>query len=186
MTDVINIPWAHQPAMVKALFKTDLPGGEPSALLHAAVGISGEVAELLDCASHGHMIEELGDAEFYLTALKQQVSYSVPAATYLGDSMSANEIFHGLTCVAGTILDLAKKHWAYNKPLDLSLMEREIGAFEAYVVALYHLFNIDREQVLRSNMAKLAVRYSSGSYSDAQAQVRADKPEEGGVAHHGV
>lgn len=179
MNDAIIVPWANQPAMVKALFKTDLPGGEPSAILHAAVGISGEVAEFLDSTSLTHMTEELGDIEFYLTALKQQSACSVIAARHLSNlDMSVNEIFHGLTSVAGAILDLAKKHWAYNKPLDRERLVREISAFEAYLSNLYHLFGISREDILSGNMTKLALRYSSGAYSDAEAQARADKPEE--------
>lgn len=175
---LINIPWPNQSSMVLALFKTDLPGGAPSALLHAAVGISGEVAELIDANSHGHMVEELGDTEFYFEALMQQTNYRVdvlPGA----NMMSLNEIFHGLVVVSGTILDLTKKHWAYNKPLDLEKLEREIDAFKVYIDALYFLLNVDRTYVIRANMVKLATRYASGSYSDAEAQDRADKVEEG-------
>lgn len=55
---------------------------KPSTLLHAAVGVAGESGELLDIVkkhwAYGkeldreHLIEELGDIEFYLEALRQQ------------------------------------------------------------------------------------------------------------------
>ena len=41
--------------------------------------------------------------------------------------------------------------------------------------ALRQSYDITREQTIRANIAKLGVRYSSGTYSDKQAQERADK-----------
>jgi len=67
--------------MVLALFKTR--GFDPKAesLLHAAIGVSGEAGELLDAIKKHwaynkpldtlHIVEELGDLEFYLEALRQ-------------------------------------------------------------------------------------------------------------------
>jgi NTP pyrophosphatase (non-canonical NTP hydrolase) len=77
--------------LVKSLFK---PGREIVAqinpveadLIHAIMGVSGETGELLDAIKKSviykkpldvqHVIEELGDIEFYLEALRQTLSIS--------------------------------------------------------------------------------------------------------------
>jgi NTP pyrophosphatase (non-canonical NTP hydrolase) len=63
-------------------FKKDL-GGWVQGLLHAAVGISGEAGELLDAIKKtwvyekpldiANVIEELGDLEFYMEAMRAQL-----------------------------------------------------------------------------------------------------------------
>lgn len=74
------------PAMVQALaksgdsIKNELTG-EQAHLLHMAIGISGESGELLDAIKKHtiyqkdldltHVIEELGDLEFYMEGLRQ-------------------------------------------------------------------------------------------------------------------
>ena len=55
-------------------------------LLHAAVGISGEAGELLDAVKKhwvyekpldfGNVVEELGDLEFYMAAMRQVIGMS--------------------------------------------------------------------------------------------------------------
>jgi hypothetical protein len=63
----------------------------------------------------------------------------------------------------------------YGKPLDRGNVLEELGDLEFYMEGLRQGIQATREEVLRHNMAKLSKRYSSGSYSDAQAQERADK-----------
>lgn len=73
----------HYPDMVQSLFKTTGMDQKAEAMLHAAVGIAGEAGELLDAIkkvwAYGKpldmegVVEELGDLEFYLEALRQQI-----------------------------------------------------------------------------------------------------------------
>lgn len=66
--------------MVREKFKPDTPNMQ---LIHAAMGISGEAGELVDCIKkhviYGqemdmhNLIEELGDVEFYLEAMRQRI-----------------------------------------------------------------------------------------------------------------
>lgn len=84
----------------------------------------------------------------------------------------------------GEILDVVKKAAMYDKDwhaeneegvtLLLHLME-ELGDFRFYYQKLLNMLGVTDTQVQDFNMAKLAVRYASGTYSDAQAQARADK-----------
>lgn len=81
----------------------------------------------------------------------------------------------GVAGEAGEVLDLIKKTWAYNKDLDIEKLVEELGDLEFYLEALRQDLGISRKGVLTANQAKLAKRYSSGTYSDASAIARADK-----------
>ena len=74
------------PDMVKTLFKTKGFNADADGMLHAAVGVAGEAGELLDAVKkvwaygkvldYENAIEELGDLEFYMEALRQQIGVS--------------------------------------------------------------------------------------------------------------
>lgn len=75
----------------------------------------------------------------------------------------------------GELLDAFKKHCVYNKPLDLNNVIEELGDLEFFMEGIRAACGITREQTLAGNMDKLGVRYSSGTFSDQEAQDRADK-----------
>ena len=81
----------------------------------------------------------------------------------------------GIAGESGEVLDAIKKHYFYNKPLDLENVIEELGDIEFYLQAMRMCLGLDRKDILIANMVKLSKRYGSGSYSDAQAQARADK-----------
>lgn len=81
----------------------------------------------------------------------------------------------GIAGESGEVLDAIKKHYFYNKPLDLENVIEELGDIEFYLQAMRMCLSLDRKDILIANMVKLSKRYGSGSYSDAQAQARADK-----------
>lgn len=80
----------------------------------------------------------------------------------------------GVSTEAGELLDAAKKHVIYGKPLDRPNVIEELGDIEFYMESLRQGLGISREEVLAHNVAKLSVRYGGG-YSDAAARARADK-----------
>jgi NTP pyrophosphatase (non-canonical NTP hydrolase) len=63
-----------------------LVGSRENGIMHAAAGIAGEGGEVLDCAkkhwaygqelNRENMIEELGDLEFYMEAMRQLIEVS--------------------------------------------------------------------------------------------------------------
>lgn len=83
----------------------------------------------------------------------------------------------GVCGEAGELLDAVKKHVIYNKPINLENIIEELGDIEFYMEQLRRNTGvlITREHTLKENYAKLSKRYPSGSYSDTQAQARADK-----------
>ena len=80
----------------------------------------------------------------------------------------------GVSGESGELLDLIKKVVVYNKPIDRDKVIKELGDIEFYLEGFRQRFEVSRDEVLAVNHAKLSERYSSGSYSDAQAITRAD------------
>ena len=84
----------------------------------------------------------------------------------------------GINGESGELLDAIKKHVIYRKPLDIDNVIEELGDLEFYLEGLRQGLNITREEVLEGNIIKLQKRYAAGSYSDTQANERADKENE--------
>lgn len=84
----------------------------------------------------------------------------------------------GISGEAGELLDAVKKAAIYCKQIDLNNVIEELGDLEFYMEGLRQGLGITREQCLTANIAKLSKRFGAGTYSDAQAQARADKEGE--------
>lgn len=83
----------------------------------------------------------------------------------------------GISGEAGELLDAIKKAVIYNKPLDIENVIEELGDLEFYLEGLRQGLGITREEILANNIRKLGVRYKNLTYSDQQAQERADKTD---------
>lgn len=81
----------------------------------------------------------------------------------------------GIAGEAGELLDAIKKVAIYGKDIDLENVIEELGDLEFYMTGLRDQLGITRDETLEATIEKLNVRYSSGSYSNEQAQQRADK-----------
>lgn len=81
----------------------------------------------------------------------------------------------GIASEAGEILDSCKKCFVYNQKPNIENIIEELGDLEFYMEQLRQIFSISRENTLKANMDKLAVRYKDYQYSDIQAKERNDK-----------
>ena len=81
----------------------------------------------------------------------------------------------GIGGEAGEIEDVIKKHVIYQKPLDVENVKEELGDLLFYMSNLMQSVGLSFKDVLQHNIDKLSIRYSSGKYSNTQAQERADK-----------
>lgn len=88
-------------------------------------------------------------------------------------------LWHMASCIcgeAGELFDAVKKPAIYSKgSIDMDNVIEELGDLEFYMAGLRMALGITRAETLRANMAKLGKRYASGTYSNEQAQARADK-----------
>ena len=157
---------------------------EKMELLHAAVGVTGELEELvqgIDNSDRENVIEELGDLTYYLTVMKQN-----PLIT--ADVTIGGDPSEGLPKGNDhTLLDIVKKVVIYNNSKEETLKKLN-DEFLACVNSLNYLtralekeFSFTFEEAKQANQNKLAGkggRYEKG-YSDAAAAARADKNREG-------
>lgn len=168
-------------------------------LLHMAIGIAGEYFEISQGLVGTHemlvagqvdengnpdisnVIEELGDASFFLEGIAQELNLNVEElkAGYI-DADSAGPLT--LLNAVESILDTVKKHVIYNKPLtdeNLATVGANVGAAQASIENLASSLDVSMEDILEANMQKLlkggTARYKTGTYTDDQAQDRADK-----------
>lgn len=184
--------------MVKVLAKSgetiaDELTGENAHLLHMAVGISGEAAELLAAfetpAETGapidmeNVLEELGDLEFYIEGLRQGlgVTRKTIRDTFPSVMLTPNGDYDSgwfavkISIRSGEILDLIKKVVVYQKDVELDKIVKELSSLETVLDALRDSCDITYEECLEANIAKLGKRYEGFKYSDSAAQTRADK-----------
>lgn len=164
--------------MVKDLFKVDLPGRE-APLLHACVGIAGEVGELSYATSYTNLLEECGDIEFYVEAAWQQLDPEAQLARRKQAwPLENGAVLHCFVAYSSKLLDLVKKSWIYGRDLATVPIVAQLNAVEDVLLGYYQLIGTDRSTVRHSNMVKLAGktgRYANGKYSDSAALARADK-----------
>ena len=163
--------------------------------LHMAVGVAGECGEIQDAIGfpidRENVVEELGDAEFYMEGVRQ--GYGINRADTLPDAESPgannrtsleylNDCASSLNIAGCELLDKVKKHVIYNKEPDIEHIKQYLRKLEFYMAALRVYFKMSREDILAHNIDKLIKgkdgkppRYHGGQYSDEAAQTRADK-----------
>lgn len=81
----------------------------------------------------------------------------------------------GVCGEVGELLDAIKKAVIYRKELNTENIIEELGDIEFYLEGLRQGLGINREDTIRHNIEKLNKRYSSGSFSNEQANDRVDK-----------
>ncbi len=151
-------------------------------LLHMAIGIAGEVGELLDAVVNNaavlHMKEEIGDIEWYLEGYRAESGVR-PLEGYANSFPKTKplEACLGLSIHAARLLDLSKKVAVYNKCFDPSSARDLVNAIDHYLYVFRATLGITREECIEMNIVKLLRRYPNAAYTDADAQARKDKQE---------
>lgn len=181
------------PELVRALAKPGaaiLDGLTPAMadLWHAATGVATETSELCEALLNFHdageldtenLIEELGDTEFYLQQLRTNLGVTRDEVMAFEGAFTYSPIpieMAAIVAVAGgNILDFVKKIVVYQKAVDRDALFTILAKLEGPLMAIRHMSGIEHDEVLAANIAKLSVRYASMTYTDADAQNRADK-----------
>ena len=161
-------------------------------LLHMAIGISGEAAELLSAyvtstelridPDHENVVEELGDLEFYIEGFRQGLSVTRVDAHKLYatpfDSQYTKQrewLSVKLSVASGDLLDMVKKFTIYQKPLPVNDTIKQIVLIDNILECIRECEGLTYQQVLDANITKLGKRYEGFKYTDQAAQTRADK-----------
>ncbi len=172
--------------------------GENAHLLHMAVGISGEIGEILEAFHEAELyntnkldtenvIEELGDLEFYLEGLRQGLGFTreyvvggihcVLLCRSDTDINMSRGLWYSvnLSIYSSQLLDLIKKTVVYQKEVDLDSIYLILSKIESIIELIRWNMNLDYSDIIQANIAKLGKRYEGFKYSDSAAQTRADK-----------
>lgn len=186
----------HYSSFVAGLFK---PGADihrevshsDCALLHAALGIAGELGELTiaDCnQDRNDVLEQAGDLFFYCRATRNilELEFSSITTTSLHDIVIAAGLSldkQGTTCeilsaCASHVIDDLKRitiyRTAYNKP-ELKQLNRRLGHLELIVAKILSQYNFTVEQCIQHNIDKLLDRHPKGTFTNAAALAKADE-----------
>lgn len=172
-------------------------------LLHMAVGLSGEAAELTACLQEAaqdalqlkmdrlpvgsfdltNLIEELGDNEWYIEGawqglLADGVEQVDRPEKSPGDSLGASFLVGHLLELnirQGLFLDAAKRYAIYASPLNKDAAVAALINYECSLLMIYDIAGVTPELAKLQNKLKLSKRYEKLAYSDAAAHARADK-----------
>jgi NTP pyrophosphatase (non-canonical NTP hydrolase) len=77
----------------------------------------------------------------------------------------------GMTTELGELTDCFKKQLAYNKPVDWINVKEELGDLMFYVGSFCRMHNLDLENIINTNVAKLESRYPH-KFTEYHAQNR--------------
>lgn len=147
-------------------------------LLHMAIGISGEVAELLEAVSNAddeNVVEECGDIEFYLQGMASKLGLELIRANTQESPFLRTAGASWLVLAAGEVLDNTKKVAIYADLTRVAALKTAVEAFARCMDDFYRTAGLGLDNVKKANIAKLSTRYSAGSYSNEAAKTRADK-----------
>lgn len=152
-------------------------GAHGAHLLHMAVGIAGELGELIKALyneDEENILEELGDLEFYIAGMKPTTE--LHQVYGVGDTWLSGDTATDMLYVSGELLDCVKRHAIYGKPLDVFRLSTLLSALEYALFCVYQDTGILQAQAIQYNREKLQARYN-GKYSNEAAQARIDKKE---------
>lgn len=169
----------------------------PMDLIHAAMGLAGEVGELAECElkwplartkpdkekARENLVEELGDACWFIALGADTLTISFESI-WIGAELHADEPFpnaltrsgaaKALCATSGMFVDAVKRHTVYNKPWDQREACRGLVFSLRYILRICARSRIEIEEVLAHNIEKLRERYPE-KYTDYHAVARLDK-----------
>lgn len=161
--------------------------GHTNNIVHAALGMASEAAELIehilnmgtDSRFVQGVLEECGDAFWFTSLLVTEMGWDLEpfidnrpthVFTPLGHA-------HAMIYSAGVICDLVKKEFAYGKTFDTEKMNNAICGYVENTIAILERIGYTPAQCFAGNIAKLEKRYP-GLQFDADACSNRDKAGE--------
>lgn len=124
---------------------------------------------------YGTRLDLLKKAAIYNKPLSMAVQGKSEPPTVTAEQA---HILHMLAGILGEVAELADElynHIRFSQPISRTNLSEEFGDIEFYLEGLRQGLDLDRQEILNQNIAKLSARYSGGTYSDRDAQARADK-----------
>lgn len=144
-------------------------------LLHAAIGLAGEGLEFIMAHWQGDgetMVEEAGDILFYGTLVELELHLALEPARIDNGPEDPLELL--ITALNETV-DLIKKRVIYEKPVPTEEIAWQLALTYRHLERVLRLINSSLAIARLANATKLEKRYPQGTFTNADAQARADK-----------
>jgi len=153
-------------------------------LLHGAIGIISELAEIQEAADADHvdrtnLMEEAGDLFWYMGIMAHQLN--VVDEVFINNDMMAirtarptdakallQQNINYMVKNAGYMVDTLKKTIMYDKPLDANLMKGYLRGMDYNINQALRIYGLTSQDARQSNINKLKERYSE-KFSEAAA-----------------
>lgn len=143
-------------------------------LLHAAMGLCTETAELFEIDNEQHQLEELGDICWYLALGLDAIGHSFEAVPLLETEDFLNKVRgedpgQALVIYSSDLLDMVKKQVFYGREIDAT---KAVDAFVMIKNVLIHGMvaidlDYDIDAVVAANIKKLTARFPEKFSEDA-------------------
>lgn len=156
-------------------------------LLHSAIGLNSELAELIDAIKKDqidwvNVAEEAGDCYWYASVAISEMGINPEEIMYddmsehkidllVKDYESVEQTVAGIGWAAGHLNDCLKKAVFYGKPLDSVKVTAALGALTFALSGVCYVSDTTPGVVRERNIAKLKVRYA-GKFTAAEASER--------------
>lgn len=156
-------------------------------LLHAAVGLLGEWLELEQASTFDEELGELGDVLYYFVLAEQwfflkhldyKPSYLSLLEDAFGSSLDVSSTLRQGRWSLNSLLNYAKKHWAYGQPPAHDGIAVELVGFLSHYSRYLGAARITLDQVIQHNVEKLTKRYPAGRFTSEHSQLRLDGTED--------
>jgi NTP pyrophosphatase (non-canonical NTP hydrolase) len=139
----------------------DLFSVENPRLLHAAIGIMTESAELL-LAPEGdttNVKEELGDVLWYVAIAADEMQVTFDQLKLLGDEIAQDHPLRYLLGSAGSALDVIKRGLFYGITIDTRRLGKNLGSILLAIEVLAEAEGWTMSDLQEANIAKLTKRF---------------------------
>lgn len=143
-------------------------------LLHMAIGISGEAAELSEYSSEENLKEELGDLLFYITGTLVVLDYDWyeadqqtrmilknPSKSQVKELLKGEVSFLDINIAAGQYLDVIKKICIYEKLYFDGQIFLALCNFLSVFLKFVRAKGFDLERLMSENIIKLRIRHGN-------------------------
>lgn len=132
-------------------------------ILHCAMGMSGEIGEVLESESNhdGEVLGEIGDCFWYAACLLSQleIPISLAVARCTPPDVSPLTPTVGAIIHAARVIELIKKLTFYGKGYDASILAEHVGQYLLCLFSLCKSHSADPVSLAFANLNKLRVRY---------------------------
>lgn len=146
-------------------------------LLHGALGLADEAAELAVAKGNNNLIEELGDLMWFVAIIADEIKF-VPDYRSVGFG-GAVAIHHAV----GTISSKVKAHVFYGRKLDDVAIASSLQTIVDFVNFVSGFAGVDMRVVTKGNIQKLQVRYPQ-AFTEDKANNRDTDAEAQAVESH--